>query len=81
MPNENMRVLVVRRVAALWCFSFVSWPGSPAKSIPVLASFAKAVATKTYIILSIVATSTIVVKLILDVVLSTVPTCNVRLCV
>jgi hypothetical protein len=47
----------------------------------VLASFAKAVATKTYIILSTVATSTIVVKLILDVVLSTVPTCNVRLCV
>lgn len=81
MPDEDMGVLVVWRIATFGGFSFVSWPGSPAKPIPMLASSAETVAAEAYVILSIVATSTVVVKLVLYVVFTTSLARYVRLVV
>jgi hypothetical protein len=79
MPDQDMRVLVIGRITTLWCFSLISGPSSPAKAIPVLASSAKAVAAKTDVVLSTIAASTVVVKLVLYVVFGTTLACYTRL--
>lgn len=79
VSDENMGMLMIWRIATFRRFPFVSWPSSPAESIPMLASSAKAVATETYVVLPIIATCTIVVKLVLYVILSAALACYVRL--
>jgi hypothetical protein len=81
MSNEDMGVLMVWRIATFGCFPFVSRPGSPAKPIPMLASSTEAVAAEADIILSIIATFTVVVKLVLYVILTTPLARYVRLVV
>ena len=81
MSNKDMGVLMIWRIATFGCFSFVSRPGSPAKPIPMLASSTEAVAAEAYIILSIIATFTVVVKLVLYVILTTSLARYVRLVV
>jgi hypothetical protein len=79
MSNEDMGMLVVWWISSFWCFSFITWPGGPAKTKPVLASLSEAVAADANVVLAIITSSAVVVKLILYVVLSAALTCYVWL--
>jgi hypothetical protein len=79
MSDKNMWMLMVRWITPCRCFSFVTWPSSPAKTEPVLAPLAETVAADAEIVLAIVTSSTVVMKLVLYVVLSTALTCYLGL--
>jgi hypothetical protein len=69
MPNQDMRMLVIRWIASFRCFSFVTWPRGPAKAEPVLTPLAEAVAADANVVLAIITSSAVVVKLVLYVIL------------
>jgi len=79
MPDEDMWVLVVGWVASFGCFSFITWPGSPAKAKPVLASLCKSIATDADVIIAIIAPAAVVVQLVLDIILTAALACYMGL--
>jgi len=79
MSDEDVWVLVVGWIASFRCFSFITWPGSPAKAKPVHTSLCKSIATNADVILAVVASAAVVVQLVLDIVLTTAPACYLGL--
>jgi hypothetical protein len=71
MPNKDMRMLMVWRIASIRRLSFVTWPSSPPKTKPMLASLAETIATDTDVVLAIITPSAVVVQLILYAMLTT----------
>jgi hypothetical protein len=71
MADENVWMFVVWRITSWWRLFFVSRPGCPSKAVPVLAAFAMTIAAEAKVILAFVAAGTVIVKLILDMFLTT----------
>jgi hypothetical protein len=67
MSGENMGFLVTRGIAALWTVALVSYPSRPAEAKPVLAPFASTIATMAEIIRAVVASRTVIMKVMLEV--------------
>jgi hypothetical protein len=72
VPGENVGLLMVGGVATLRTVALVPGPRCPAKAEPVLAPFALVIAAKTEIVVTTVATRTVIVELVLDVFLAAV---------
>lgn len=81
VADQDMWMLVVWGIASFWCFSFVARPCCPAETEPVFTSLPETIAADADIVVASVATSTVVVQLVLDIALVATPACDVRFCV
>jgi hypothetical protein len=71
VSSEYVRVFVIRAIASFWGLSFIACPCCPSKAKPMFASFSQAEATQADVVVAIVAASTVVVQLILNVLFAT----------